>query len=103
MPGQPRREAAWWGPKDDRALLQGYYKHGGILWAHKAITAAVESIMSDDDLDFTVKVSGTNDKPTADVTHSAVRAEVVCDCSWFKSLPVQSLTQQPSWVPMTHQ
>lgn len=78
MPGQPRREAAWWGPKDDRALLQGYYKHGGILWAHKAITAAVDSILSDKNLDFTVKVSG---EPDADVIHSAVCDEVVCDCS----------------------
>ena len=55
--GQPRREAAWWGPKDDRALLQGYYKHGGITWVHKALTAAVESILSDSTLDFSVKVN----------------------------------------------
>lgn len=59
VPGQPRREAAWWGPKDDRALLQGYFKHGGILWVHKAITAAVDSILSDASLDFSVKVMTT--------------------------------------------
>lgn len=57
VPGRPQREAAWWGPKDDRALLQGYYKHGGILWAHRAIAAAVDSVLSDEDLDFTVKVT----------------------------------------------
>lgn len=55
--GQPKREAAWWGPKDDRALLQGYYKHGGITWVNKILTAVVDSILSDSTLDFSVKVS----------------------------------------------
>ncbi|KAL3151223.1 hypothetical protein ABBQ38_013064 [Trebouxia sp. C0009 RCD-2024] len=56
VPGHTRREAAWWGPKDDRALLQGYFKHGGILWVQKAITAAADSILSDASLDFSVKL-----------------------------------------------
>ena len=55
--GQPGREAAWWGPKDDKALLQGYHKHGGITWVSKTISAAVETILSDTSLEFSVKVN----------------------------------------------
>ena len=50
-------QAAWWGPKDDRALLKGYWQQGGIPWNHKAINATVDAILSNNDLDFSVKVN----------------------------------------------
>ena len=56
IPSSMKGQAAWWGPKDDRALLKGYWQQGGIPWSHKAITATVDAILSDDDLDFSVKV-----------------------------------------------
>lgn len=58
IPGQPKGHASWWGPKDDRALLQGYHQEGGIPWNTKAFTAAVDAILSNSSLEFSVKVSG---------------------------------------------
>lgn len=87
MPGQPWREAAWWAPKDDKALLQGYYKHGGIFWAHKAITAAMDSILSDQSLDFTVKVT------VLAVTVTSIATALLCNafsCNELKLQLVQS-------------
>jgi len=55
--GQPRVQAPWWGPKDDRALLVGYYRQGGIPWINKAIMSTVEGILSDPTLNFSVRVS----------------------------------------------
>lgn len=95
VPGQPQREAAWWGPKDDRALLQGYHKHGGILWAHKAITAAVDSILSDEDLDFTVKVT------ILAVTATSTTTATVCD-HLITPVAVNGIaTQAKLWLVLT--
>ncbi len=57
IPGQPKGLAPWWGPKDDRALLQGYHQQGGIPWNTRAITSAVDAVLSNSSLDFSVKVS----------------------------------------------
>ena len=50
-------QAPWWGPKDDRALLGGYNRQGGIPWINKAIMSTVEGILSDPTLNFSVRVS----------------------------------------------
>ena len=57
IPGQPKGQAAWWGPKDDKALLVGYKQQGGLPWVNKAITSTVDAVLLDPSLDFTVKVS----------------------------------------------
>ncbi len=57
IPGQPRVQAPWWGPKDDRALLVGYNRQGAIPWINKAIISTVEGILSDPTLNFSVRVS----------------------------------------------
>ncbi|KAL0028186.1 hypothetical protein WJX79_000439 [Trebouxia sp. C0005] len=54
--GQPRVQAPWWGPKDDRALLVGYKRQGGIPWLNKAIMSTVDGILSDPTLDFSVRL-----------------------------------------------
>ncbi|KAL0045080.1 hypothetical protein WJX82_007731 [Trebouxia sp. C0006] len=73
IPGQPRVQAPWWGPKDDRALLVGYNRQGAIPWVNKAIMSTVEGILSDPTFNFSVRLK---QKPTPDPDQAAA------DSSW---------------------
>ena len=56
-----RGVASWWRPKDDKAVLQGYYMMGGVPWNSRLMNALVDTLLADSSLNFSVKV-GDKDK-----------------------------------------
>ena len=56
VPGGVKGLPHWWGPKDDKALLIGYHRLGGLPWNSRLMLAIADAILGDASLDFSVKV-----------------------------------------------